>query len=480
MGSRTSDERFGHPTGLWMLLGVTVGVNYAFYGFRAFVAPYLAGAFFAHEAPGAAMRDANLLTAGVGSLLYATHVVGGWIADNVLGEARALRTALWLETLALASMSWPDRDGFLFGLALYVLGAGLSIPLTVLIGRNYGLDDPRRDAGYTLFYLAINLGAFIAPFICADWIGGHFGYRYGFLAASAGVAVAAALFAWRGGPLAARQPRPRFGGRPALPLVLIGLLAALYPTKLLLEHPHWLNGVVDGLLGLLVAYFVASAIRRGDRLQTERYVAMLLLFGANIAFWALSFQGATSLNFFARDFVAAPFDFTVFQSFNPLYIMLLAPLLAWLWPWLGRRGWDPSTPRKFGIGLVFVALSYVIVYRAGADVALAGGRVSLIALALCYLLQTIGELALSPIGYAMVTRLAAPEESSLAMGGWFFGIAMAYQLSGRIAAMTTSGAATGIAGYAQVYRDLWLIGLAIAVVYLLAAPRIERLMHGAR
>ena len=463
-----------------MLLGVTVGVNYAFYGFRAFVAPYLAGAFFAHEAPGLAMRDANLLTAGVGSLLYATHVVGGWIADNVLGEVRSLRTALWLETLALATMSWPSRGGFLLGLALYVLGAGLSIPLTVLIGRNYGPDDPRRDACYTLFYLAINLGAFIAPFVCADWIGGHFGYRYGFLAASAGVACAAALFEWRGRPLAARQPRPRFGGRFSLPLVLGGLLVALYPTKLMLEHPHWLNGVVDGLLGLLVAYFVVSAIRRGDRVQTERYVAMLLLFGAYIAFWALSFQGATSLNFFARDFVAAPFDFTVFQSLNPLYIMLLAPPLALLWPWLGRRGWDPSTPRKFGIGLVFVALSYVIVYRAAAGVALAGGRVSWIALALCYLLQTIGELALSPISYAMVTRLAAPEESSLAMGAWFFGVAMAYQLSGRIAAMTTSGAATGIGGYAQVYRDLWLFGLAIAAVYLIAAPRITRLMHGAR
>ncbi len=477
---RTGDDRWGHPAGLWMLLGVTVGLNYAFYGFRAFVAPYLAGTFFAREVAGVAMRDANLLTAGVGALLYATHVVGGWIADNVLGEVRSLRTALWLETLALAAMSWQSRGVFLLALALYALAAGLSIPLTVLIGRNYGPDDPRRDAGYTLFYLAINLGGFVAPFVCADWIGGRFGYRYGFIAASAGVALSAVLFQWRGGPLEARQPPARFGGRAALPAVLAGILALLYPTSMLLAHPDRLGDVVDGMLGLMVAYFIVSAVRRGDRVQTERYVAMLLLFVANIAFWALSFQGATSLNFFARDFVAAPFDFTVFQSLNPLYIMILAPLLALLWPWLGRRGRDPSTPRKFGIGLVFVALSYVVVYRAAVAAAGGGGRVSWTARALCYLLQTIGELALSPVGYAMVTRLAAPEESSLAMGGWFFGVAMAYQLSGRIAAMTTSATATGITGYAHVYRELWIVGLGVAAVYLLGARRIARLMHGAR
>ena len=462
-----------------MLLGVTVGLNFAFYGFRSFVAPYLAATFFAALRPGDAMRDANLLTAGVGALLYATHVFGGWIADNVLGEVRSLRTALWLEALALALMAWPAREVFVAALALYVLGAGLSIPLTVLIGRNYGPDDPRRDAGYTLFYLAINLGGFVAPFVCADWIGRHYGYRYGFLAAGAGVALSALLFQLRCGPLEARRGSQRHGGPRALPAVLAGLAVLLYPTMQLLEHPQLLGTAVNGLLALLVAYFVVSAIRRGDRVQAERYVAMLLLFVANIVFWALSLQGATSLNFFARDHVAAPFDFSVFQSLNPLYILFLAPLMAWLWPWLGRTGRDPSTPRKFGIGLLFVALSYGLVCYAAAGVP-DGVRVSWVVLALCYLLQTIGELALSPIGYAMVTRLAAPEEASLAMGGWFFGIAMAYQLSGRIAALTTAGGASGLAGYAHVYGALFVAGLAAAAAFLLGAPLVTRLMHGAR
>ena len=473
-------DRWGHPRGLWMLLGVTVGLNFAFYGFRSFVAPYLALTFFASEPAGEAMRDANVLTAGVGALLYATHVFGGWIADNVLGEARALRTALWLEALALALMAWPTRTIFVLALAIYVLGAGLSIPLTVLIGRNYGSDDPRRDAGYTLFYLAINLGAFVAPFVCADWIGGHFGYRYGFLAASAGVALSALLFQLRGKPLEARQPPTRYGGPRALPAVLLGMLALLYPTMLLLGHSQFLGAAVNLLLGLLMLYFIVSAVRRGDRVQTQRYIAMLLLFAANIAFWALSLQGATSLNFFARDYVNAPFDFSLFQSFNPLYILLFAPVMTVLWPWLDRQGRNPSTPRKFGIGLLLVALSYGVVAYAIHHLTGADGRVSWLVLALCYLLQTIGELALSPIGYAMVTRLAAPDESSLAMGGWFFGIAMAYQLSGQIAAMTTTGSAAGIAGYAHIYGLLFMWGLVASALYLLAAPLITRLMHGAR
>ena len=473
-------DRWGQPRGLWMLLGVTVGLNFAFYGFRSFVAPYLAQTFFAGLPTGEALRDANLLTAGVGALLYATHMFGGWIADNVLGEVRALRTALWLETLALALMAWPTRTMFVLALAIYVLGAGLSIPLTVLVGRNYGADDPRRDAGYTLYYLAINLGGFVAPFVCADWIGGRFGYRYGFLAASIGMALSALLFQWRGKPLEARQPPARYAGPRALPAVLLGMLALLYPIMLLLEHSQLLGSAVYLLLGLLVLYFIASSLRRGDRVQTHRYIAMLLLFAANIVFWALSLQGATSLNFFARDYVDAPFNFALFQSANPLFILLLAPLMAGLWPWLDRRGLNPSTPRKFGIGLVLVAASYGVVAYGAHHLAGADGHVSWLLLALCYLLQTVGELALSPIGYAMVTRLAAPDESSLAMGGWFFGIAMAYSLSGVIAARTTTGAATGIAGYAHVYGQLFAGGVAIGALYLLAAPLVARLMHGAR
>ncbi|HZX71448.1 MAG TPA: peptide MFS transporter [Rhodanobacter sp.] len=481
-----TDDRWGHPRQLWMLLGVTVGLNFAFYGFRAFLAPYIAQSFYGHLGAAEAQRHAYLLTSGFLALMYATPIIGGYVADKILGETRALAMSLWLCALALLLMALPSLFGFELGLALFALSTGLGIPLTVLIGRNYPAGDSRRDGGYTLFYLAINLGAFVTPFICADLIGHRYGYRWGFVAAAVGMALAALLFQWRKPRLDALMPGGHhLHGPMSTGWVLLVIAVLLYPTAVLLAFPTVLSWAMYALMGLLVLYFVVSCVRRRDRVQTQRYLALLLLFVALVVFWAFSLQGVTSLNFLARDHVDAPFDFSWFQSANPLYILILAPLLAMLWPWLGRRGRDPSTPRKFGIGLLLVAASYgVLVYAIG-HLQHADGRIGWWPLALCYLLQTLGELALMPIGYALVGQLAAPEEASLAMGGWFFGVALAYQLAGWIATLTiqtpaAGSAMTGMADYAQVYGQLFGWGIGVALLFLLAAPWIRRLMHGLR
>jgi proton-dependent oligopeptide transporter, POT family len=484
--ARAVDEApalWGHPRQLWMLLAVTVGFAFAFYGFRAYLAPYLAQTFYPELGAAAAQRQADLLASGFLALTYATPIVGGYLADKVLGEARSLAISLWLTTLSLLLMALPTLFGFEVGMAGFALATGLNIPLTVLIGRNYSKSDPRRDGGYTLYYLAINLGAFIAPFICADLVGHRFGYRYGFIAAAVGNAFAAVVFQLRQHKLRPVLPQ---GGRArssmAAAAVIAGIAALLLPTAVLLSRPQILSTSMYVLMALLVLYLIVSCARRRDRVQRQRYLALLLLFVALVLFWALSFQGVTSLNFFARDHVRAPFDYTLFQSANPLYILIFAPLLALLWPWLGRRGRDPSSPRKFGIGLLLVALSYGLTaagIRCGVG---ADGKIAWEVLAGCYLLQTLGELALSPIGYSLVGLLAAPEESSLVMGGWFFGTALAYQSAGWIAIRIT-GTANGasapeIAGYAQVYGQLFVIGVTVSLIYLLAAPWIRKLMHG--
>ncbi len=479
-----TDDRWGHPRQLWMLLGVTVGLNFAFYGFRAFLAPYIAQAFFAPLGAAAAQKQADLLSSGFLALMYATPIIGGYVADKILGETRALAMSLWLAALALLLMAWPTLPGFELGMGLFALATGLGIPLTVLVGRTYPADDPRREGGYTLFYLAINLGAFVTPFVCADLVGGRYGYRWGFVAAALGMVLAALGFQWRKRRLDAILPATlQAHGPKAAGWVLLAIAVLLYPTALLLAFPAVLRWAMYALMGLLVLYFLVSCVRRGDRVQTQRYLALLMLFVALVVFWAFSLQGVTSLNFLARDYVDAPFHYTAFQSANPLYILLLAPLLAILWPWLGRRGRDPSTPRKFGIGLLLVALSYGVLVYAIDHLRGGDGHIGWWPLALCYLLQTLGELALSPIGYALIGQLAAPEEASLAMGGWFFGVALAYQLAGWIATLTipapTGGAAmTGLADYAHVYGELFGWGLAAAVLFLLTAPWIRRLMHG--
>ncbi len=477
-----SARRFwGHPRGLWMLLGVTVGVNIGFYGFRAFLAPYIAQTFFADLGQAAAQRQADLLGSGFLALMYATPIVGGYVADKVLGESRSLAISLWLSVLALLLMAAPTLSGFEIGLALFAMATGLGIPLTVLIGRNYANEDPHRESGYMLYYMAINVGSMVAPPICAGLIGQHFGDRWGFVGAAIGMVLAALLFQWRKHGLDAVVPEGgHIGGPKSIVAVLAGVGILLYPVAILLSYPIVLRWAMYLLMALLVLYFVFKCVRKADRVQAQRYLALLLLFVALVVFWALSLQGVTSLNFFARDHVVAPFHYTLFQSANPLCILVFAPLLALLWPWLDQRGKDPSTPRKFGIGLLFVALGYGLLTWGIEHWQVAAGQLPWWPLALCYLLLTFGELALSPIGYALVGQLAAPEDSSLAMGGWFFGVALAYQLGGWIATRTASAghAAAGLAGYAQVYGELFWWGLGVAVAFLLVAPWISRLMHG--
>jgi POT family proton-dependent oligopeptide transporter len=484
-----SGRLLGHPRLLWVLLVLTVWFNFAFYGFRAFLAPYAAETFFATLPKGQALQQANLLFAGFGTLLYAVTILGGWVADNVLGEVRSLRLSLWLMIPALLGMAWPGLYGFLMALAAFVLAAGLNIPLTVLVGRNYANDDPKREAGYTLYYLAINLGAFIAPIICAGWIGAHYGYRWGFATAAAGMLLGTLVFEWRQRRLPGADDRPRFHRRWSTPVVVVAWLALIVPTAFLMAYTTVLEIAVYALMGLLIVYFVVRCRRRGDRVQNHRYIALLLLFIALVVFWALSLLSASALNFFARDHVAPlwngqvlglAWSFTLFQSVNPLYILVLAPFLAMLWPWLDRRRINPSTPRKFGIGLLLVALGYGALWYAIARMQLPDGKVAAWTLLVCYLGSTVGELALSPIGYALVGKLAAPDEASLAMGGWFFGVGISYDISGQIATLTTAHGTTGIAGYEHVFGWLLIGGVAIALVYLIAAPWIVKLMHGVR
>jgi POT family proton-dependent oligopeptide transporter len=460
----------GHPRMLWVMLATTVGVNFGFYGVRAFLAPYVADTFFAGLPLSQALTDANLMFAGFGALIYGAAIVGGWVADNVLGEVQALRLSLWLQIPGMVLAAVPNREAFLLALAFYALAVGLQTPLTVLIGRNYADHDARREGGYTWFYMAINLGAFVAPFVCAGWAGAHYGYRWGFVAAAAGAVFAAMVFEWRHRRVPGSEGPVRFKRRGSTAAVVVVTLLLVYPCAWLLSHPHVMTVVVFALMALLVLYFVASSVRRGDHVQSQRYLAMLLLFIAMVVYWAWALQSASSLNFFARDYVK-----TLYQSANPLVILIIAPVLALCWPWLDKRGINPSTPRKFGIGLLLVALSYGVMLYAARYARMSDGRITWWPLLVCYLLATVGELALSPIGYAMIGKLAAPGEVSLAMGGWFFGVSVSYDLAGQIAAMTTSG---GIAGYGQVFEWLFWAGLAIAIIYLVTAPWIVKLMHG--
>jgi len=492
-----ADDFLGHPKALWQLFNIELWERFAYYGMRAVLAVYVATTFFSHLGAGA-NAEASLVYGGYTALVYATGIAGGYIADRVLGYQRSILLGAIIMASGLFVLLIEDLNWFLVGLALIVAGNGLFKPnISTMVGKLYAADDIRRDSGFTIFYMGINLGAMIAPLITAAWIGEAYGLKWGFFAAGIGMIlstlfleVAKKSLGHIGVPEAGKDGWGRFFAVGAGAIALAGLVYFLLSESTILGYL-----LITIMLGL-IAYFVVSGIRSGNKVQLHRYIAMIILFAANSCFWALFEQAGSSLNFFAREFSTPMYGtteswmaggFGIFQSLNPLYILLLAPVFATLWPKLEKMGVNPSIPRKFALGLIQVALGFYVLVFAIGNMQNAAGLVPWIFLALCYLLHTSGELCLSPIGLSMVTKLADEKEVGLAMGGWFLSIAMAQYVAGLIAAIASGGTAVhgvetaaSIEQYSGVYMQLFWIGLTFGVVYLVLAPAINKLMHGVK
>jgi POT family proton-dependent oligopeptide transporter len=490
-------EFLGHPKALWQLSNIEMWERFSYYGMRAVLAVYVATTFFGHLGD-QANAQASLVYGGYTALVYATGIIGGYIADHVLGYQRSILLGALVMAAGLCVLLVEDLTWFLIGLALIVAGNGLFKPnISTMIGKLYSPGDVRRDSGFTIFYMGINLGAFIAPFITAAWIGAAFGMKWGFFAAAIGMILSTLFLEVAKGSLGkVGRPEPGKDGWGRFFVVGLGTLAMVPFIYFLLSESDILGVLLVVIMLGLGIYFVGAGIRSGDKVQLHRYIAMLILFIANACFWALFEQAGSSMNFFAREFVTPMFGsmetwqaggFGVFQSLNPLYILLFAPLFAALWPWLEKFNVNPSIPRKFAMGLIQVAVGFYVLVFAIANFQNAAGLVPWIFLAACYLLHTTGELCLSPIGLSMVTKLAAEKETGLAMGGWFLSIAMAQYVAGLIAAVASGGgghgadaAAQGIAQYSETYMMLFWLGLGFGIAYLLAAPLINKLMHGVK
>jgi POT family proton-dependent oligopeptide transporter len=502
-------EFLGHPKALWNLFGSEFWERFMYYGMRAMLAVHVAAAFF-----GGDQAAASKTYGGFTALVYMTGIAGGYVADRILGYQRSIMLGGALMAVGSFMLMANDLTQFLIGLAVIVVGNGLFKPnISTMVGKLYAPGDARRDSGFTIFYMGINAGALLAPIICASLIGAKYGYRWGFFTAAIGMILGLVVFqvvkSWLGH--VGKPPEHKTGSGPILK-VLIGAIVAVVPVFFLLDKTwqeklaegfaagstmHWLLSDL-GVLGILlvtmmlglVAYFIRSGIRSGERGQLDRYIAMLILFAANILFWALFEQAGSSLNFLAEQHVNMPsffgkeVHFTIFQSVNPIFIILLAPLFATMWPALDGKQLNPSIPRKFAFGLAGAALGFYVLVFAIQNFADSGAKISWVWLTLTYLIHTMGELCLSPIGLAMVTKLARPQETGLAMGGWFLSIAMANYVAGLLAAEAAGGDKTDAAGalaqYAEVFNSMFIIGIVVAVLFFLAAPLINKLMHGVK
>ena len=512
----------GHPPGLWILFFAELWERFCFYGMRALLAVYVADLFFVQQS------EASLIYGAYTALIYATGIFGGAIADRILGFRRSIVLGGLIMAAGCLLLVLRDKDMFLLGLSLLIVGNGLFKPnISSLVGKLYPINDPRRDAGFTIFYMGINMGALLAPLACAAvsrafpkrvpfaqlWPGmennEHYAawktdgfaelpdYRWGFLLAGIGILLGVVVFVLGRNKLGDQglPPKGREGfGSPAV--VMIGC-AVLTPLVYLLIANKTIAGyILMALAACVVGYlirFAKSCFAAGDRIGGQRIFALLALLVANTVFWSAFEQAGNSLNFFARDYVHMvhvpvlneAFSFEWFQSVNSLFIVLLGPVFAWSWLYLDNRRRNPSIPTKFGIGVVLVGLGFGVIMWAMSSVGMQG-KVSFWALVLLYLVHTCGELCVSPVGLSMVTKLAPQKMTGMVMGSWFLSISCANFLAGQIsksAATIDDDKAGEIGGvpmshYYAAYDFLLWYAVIAGVIFLLLSKQLNKWMNG--
>lgn len=486
-------QLLGHPRPLWMLFMSEFWERFAFYGMRWALTLYIVSQFFGGDEAGQA--SASRTYGAYLALVYATAVFGGYIADKVIGYQRSILLGAVVMAAGLFMVMVPNQQIFMLGLATIIVGNGLFKPnISSMVGQLYAPGDSRRDRGFTLFYMGINAGALIAPVLTSYLAEQVFGtpqqdnYHVVFAASGVGMLISLVWF-WFGrrqlGDIG--RPAPEIASKVRVVYVALGVLVAIPLVYLLMDRAgavmiQWLLTVLFIGVG---AMLVIEAIRTG-RVQIQRVIAMLIIFAFNVLFWMFFEQAGSSFNFLAQNIVDRQmfdgwmFPIGWFQSVNPVAIVLLAPLVTLVWAWLDKRRIEPSIPRKFGLGLIGNALGFAVLMFALSHMVGGDGMIPLWTLVLCYVLQTAGELCLSPIGLSMVTKLAPVRLVGLGMGGWFLSTAIGNNLAGLFAGHVSGESGMTVASALSGYTFGFWILLGCGVLLFLIAPLINKLMHGVR
>jgi POT family proton-dependent oligopeptide transporter len=587
------DELWGHPKGLYVCFATELWERFSFYGMKFLLLLYLTKYHLFSDA-----ASFNVLGAYAG-LVYALPVIGGLIADRFLGMRKsvlfggsllslghvlmayeghaainyAAGTTL-VESLTLASgeilaagtvlseaITFRDTQAlnvFYFALALIVMGVGYLKPnISTIVGRLYSMDDPRRDSGFTIFYMGINIGAFLATALCG-WLGETFGWKYGFGAAGLGMIIGLITFTWGQrflhGHAEAADPeklkKPLLGPINVEWSIYILSMPILVVLWWLVQHEHVVLGtqnvflvtavvglilysmiyrktehsntlaysiaaiaIISGILAVLtnlefvdvspaiaeytlyaaialILGFVVYGFATHNSDEFGRTVVLMFLILSTVVFWALFEQSAGSMTLFADrvvDRTAGSVTFTAaqFGSLNAMFIWIFAIPFATLWTFLAKRNLEPSTPVKFGLGIIQAGLGFGALVI-GAQFPDAAGKIAMIWLVLAYLLHTTGELCLSPVGLSAVTKLSVGRVVGVSMGTWFLATALSETVAmrlGKLAAVPTDGgavrdAAAALASYTQLFEFLMYVGIGVGVFVLIVSPLLRRGMHG--
>jgi len=479
----------GHPAPLWMLFMTEFWERFAFYGIRWALVLYVVAQFYNGDPSGESA--ANLVYGSYLALVYAAALFGGYVADRVLGYQRSILVGAAFMAAGLFMIAVPNEEVFKFGLATIIVGNGMFKPnISTMVGKLYTTGDPRRDSGFTIFYMGINAGAMVAP-VLTEWLAAKvFGtdgmpaYKVVFMSAGVGMLISLVwFFIGRARLLGIGAPDAQHADPKRLLYVVVGSLCVIPVVYFLLAAgAEKLQVVLTILFILLSVMLIVEGIKNG-KVARDKAIAMLVIFFFNIMFWMFFEQAGSSFTFLAdkivdREMFNWTFPVAWFQTVNSLAIITFAPLIAFIWVKLGRN--NPSIPRKFGLGLLFNGLAFGLLMYALSMLVNIDNKIPFWTLFMVYVLQSIGELCLSPIGLSMVTKLAPTRLVGLGMGGWFLSTGIGNNLSGIFASHVSGESGMSITSALSGYTFGFYSLMAGGVLLFLVAPLIQKLMHGVK
>jgi POT family proton-dependent oligopeptide transporter len=494
-------NRKTHPRALGMLFFAEMWERFSFYGMRALLVLYMTKKLAYGD------TEAYEIYAAYGALVYATPVLGGLLADKLLGYRRAIMWGAVLMSAGHFAMAFEHEVFFFSALALLIAGNGFFKPnISSLVGKLYEEGDPRRDGGFTIFYMGINAGALLAPITCG-FIGEQYGWHFGFTLAGVGMLLGLVVFARGGALLEGRGDAPDLKALTSswiaglskqtwtivLTLVAVAPLAVVVSGKVRISKDLSIMSVALPALGLLIlGIWIYTAVTEEAK-QRDKLFVLLALAVFHTMFWAFFEQAGSSISLFTDrnvDRMIGSFEVKTsqFQAVNPTFILLFAPMFSAMWIFLRKISRDPSAPVKFSLGLLQLGLGFgALVF--GAKLAGDNAMVALPWLILGYMLHTTGELCISPVGLSLVTKLSPKAKVGFFMGAWFLTISFAHHAAGAIAKLTASPKAEGakkaaataadtLPIYSNVFQQVAYIAIGTAVVLFIISPLLRKRMHG--
>lgn len=472
----------GHPRGLTTLFFTEMWERFSYYGMRALLLLYMTTAVASGGLGFDVKTAASIYGAYTGSV-WLMSIPGGWIADNVLGTRRAVFVGGVIIALGHYALALPTIYTFYAGLILIVLGTGLLKPnVSAIVGDLYSREDPRRDAGFSIFYMGINIGAFAAPLVCS-FLGEKINWHLGFGAAGVGMTLGLIQYvlgrdrlAQVGEPpqqTAAETRSKAIKGALFMAAISAAVVLLFFGPASIVENQMWI------MLGALLVFFGWLFLAFLKPEEKRPVTVIVILFFFSVIFWACYEQAGSSFNLFARDFTnrfVFGYEFPAgwYQSSPAVFVVLLTPFFVWLWQRLGEK--QPSSPIKFSIGLLFVGLGASLL--AAASLLLAGNsKVGPWWLVGVYMLQTIGEICLYPVGLSMTTKLSPPRVAGLMMGIYFLSISFGNFAAGKAAGYFESGSQEALVG---LFSRIAAVPIIAAVILLALTPWIRKLMGKVR